>query len=122
MRLHTLSLAARGPARIRVSPQRRTEDHAGLRDQLLQGAALNAAGAQVVGREPGLEAGGHRGPRFVGDRIPGGIAVAALDHHVLAEDALEAEAEALGGAPRRRVEGVAFPLQAAVAELVEGVG
>src|SRR3712207_8622604 len=42
-------------------------------------------------------------------------------HHVVAEHALEAEAEALGGAAGRRVQGVALPLEPAVAKLVEGV-
>ena len=40
---------------------------------------------------------------------------------MLAEDALEGEAEALGGAARAGVGGVALPLQAAVAEAVEGL-
>src|SRR5204862_6629773 len=38
-----------------------------------------------------------------------------------AEDALEREAEALSCASRLRVQGVALPLEAAVAEVVEGM-
>jgi hypothetical protein len=40
---------------------------------------------------------------------------------VLAEDALEGEPEALGGRPRAVVGGVALPLEATVAEVVEGM-
>src|SRR2546423_5535055 len=41
---------------------------------------------------------------------------------MFAEDALEGEAEALGRAARRGVERVALPLEAAIAELIEGAG
>jgi len=53
--------------------------------------------------------------------VPRGVAVDALDQHVLLEDALEGEPEAFGRPAARFVEGVALPLQAAVAELVEDV-
>lgn len=68
-----------------------------------------------------MEAGADGGPFGVGDGEPGGVPVLALHHHVVAEDAFEGEAEALGGAAGRLVAGVAAPLPAAVAEGGEGV-
>src|SRR5580692_11330848 len=43
------------------------------------------------------------------------------NRNCLAQDSLEGEAEALGGATRRRVQRVALPLVAAIAELIEQI-
>ena len=76
---------------------------------------------EIVRREPALVRRLARRPLAVEHRKPGGVAVAALDDHVLAENPLEREAEALRGAARGRVEGVALPLVAAIAELLEDI-
>lgn len=75
-----------------------------------------ALGVEVLGGEPGLEAGADGGPFDVGDGEPGGVPVLALDDHVVAEGAFVGEAEALGGAAGGGVGGVAAPLPAAVGE------
>ena len=77
---------------------------------------LRAVGIEVGWIEPGFESGFARGPLAVEHGEPGGVAVAALDHHVLPEDALVGEAEAFGGAATGLVLGVALPLVAAIAE------
>src|SRR5215207_3563264 len=81
--------------------------------------ALSPSGVEIRRVEPALESAPARRPFAVEHRIPGGVAVLALDHHVLAEHALEGEAEAAGGALRALVRVIALPLEAAVAELVE---
>src|SRR5690606_33167195 len=53
------------------------------------------------------------------DREPGRVAVLALHHHVLAEQALVGETETQSGALRRFVAVVALPLQPAIAQAVE---
>lgn len=73
----------------------------------------------VLGVEPRLEPALDRRPLIVGDRIPGGVAVAALDHLVLAKDALEGEPKALRGAARGGIERVALPLNPTVPQVVE---
>ena len=84
------------------------------------GAPLACLRRVEVGRvEPGLERAFRCRPFPVDDRVPGRVAVAALVDGGLAEDALEAEAQPLRRRARGRVEGVAFPLVAPVAELVE---
>src|ERR1700683_1365459 len=90
-------------------------------DRRVERAKLAPFAVEVLGCEPGSKAAAERRPVVVGDRIPGRVAVAALDHLVLAEDALEGEAEALGRLPRGGVERVALPLHAPVAELLDGV-
>src|SRR5690349_24383997 len=77
---------------------------------------LAAVVVEVLGRQPGLVGQADRGPFAIEDREPRGLAVAALDDHVLAEDALVGEAEALGGRARAGVGGVALPFQAPVSE------
>jgi hypothetical protein len=89
------------------------------RDEFAEGPLLYALAVEVLRPKPRFEAGPDRRPLAVGDRIPGGVAVSALDHHVVAEDALEAKPEALGGAARGGVQRVAFPLEPAIAEVVE---
>jgi hypothetical protein len=63
-----------------------------------EASALVALGIEVLGGEPGLEAGADGGPFGFGDGEPGGIPVLALDDHVVAEGAFVGEPEALGGA------------------------
>src|SRR4051794_4455010 len=82
-------------------------------------APLAARGVEVFGREPALEGGLARKPFLVGDREPGGVSVAALVDGRLTEEAFVLEAEPLGRGSRRRVQGIALPLVAAIAELVE---
>ena len=81
--------------------------------------ALGAIAVEVLRREPGLERAPQRRPLVVDDREPGGVTVPPLRHLVLAEHALEAEAETLRRAPRRGVERVALPLEPPVSEVVE---
>ena len=76
---------------------------------------------EILRREPALERGLARGPLAVEHGEIGGVAVAALGDHVLAQDAFEHEAVAQRRAARRRVERVAFPFVAAVAERLEHV-
>ena len=66
--------------------------------------------------EPALVRRRESAPVPVGDREPRGVAVAALVDQGLAERALVAEPEPGGGRARGRVERVALPLVAAVAE------
>ena len=60
-----------------------------------------------------------RRPFAVEDREPTGVAVAPFVHGRLPEHSFVAEAQALGRSARGRVERIAFPLIAAIAELVE---
>ena len=52
---------------------------------------------EIFGLQPGLAPGSYPMPVLVQHGVPGGVAILALDHEVLAEDPFEAEAEALGG-------------------------
>src|SRR5262245_39650499 len=61
---------------------------------------LLAVRAEIVRRKPALEARLARAPLAVEHGEPGGVAVAALDDLMLAEHALEGEAEARRRAPR----------------------
>src|SRR5258708_3563998 len=76
---------------------------------------------EILRRKPAFEGKLAAGPFAVEHGEPGGVAVAALDDHVLAKDAFEGESEPPRGAHRRGVERVAFPFVAPVAELVEDV-
>src|SRR4051812_22204088 len=60
--------------------------------------ALAPGLVEVRRLEPALESAPARRPFAIEHGIPGGVAVLAFDHHVLAEHALEGEAEAAGGA------------------------
>src|SRR6478735_11059400 len=86
-----------------------------------QAGALAAHVVEVVVVEPGIERCAHARPLAVRDREPVGVAVAALVDEGIAEPALPDEAEPERCAARRRVEAVALPLVAAVAEVVEDV-
>src|SRR5581483_1527215 len=72
---------------------------------------LAAFGIEVLRIEPGLEGPAYGRPVAVDHRVPSGVAVAPLHDRVLAEQALEGEAEADGRAARGLVAGVAFPLE-----------
>src|SRR5262249_17664573 len=78
-------------------------------------------GIEILGCEPAFEGKPAPRPFAVEHGEPGRIATAALDHHMLTEDPLESEAKAARGAHRVSVERVAFPLVAAIAELVEDI-
>src|SRR5262249_42252185 len=82
---------------------------------------LLSVGIEISRIEPDLIGLFQSRPFLVDDRIPRGIPVLALDDHVLAEHALEGEAEPIRGTLRRFVTVVAFPLPAAVAERVERI-
>src|ERR1700704_911019 len=49
-------------------------------------SALPAFFVEVFRRQPGFEGRASGRPLGIDDRVPGGVAVAALGHHVLAED------------------------------------
>src|SRR5579859_4572255 len=80
---------------------------------------LAPGSVEVLRLQPALEPGSNPRPLAVDDRVPGGVAIASLDDHVAAEDALEREAKPHGGSARSLVESVALPLQPAIAEPVE---
>src|SRR5260370_23858086 len=86
---------------------------------LRQPLPLVACAIEIGGIEPALEGGFERRPFAVDDREPRRVAAAALVDDRLAEDALEAEAEPRRRGARGRVERVAFPLVAAISQLVE---
>ena len=78
------------------------------------------SGGVEIGRvEPALEGRLERQPLAVEDREPAGIAVARFVDRRLVEHALVAEPEALRRGARRRVERIAFPFVAPIAELVK---
>src|SRR5207244_3418898 len=71
---------------------------------------------EILRREPTLERSLSGQPFAIDDREPGGVAVLALHHLVLAEQALVLEAKAFSRALGRRVAVVALPFVAPVAE------
>ena len=81
-----------------------------------QGAPLAPCGIEVLCRQPTPEAGIHTWPLVIQQAEPGGVAVAALDHPVLAKQAFMAEAQALGGSLRARIGVIALPFQATIAQ------
>src|SRR5688572_23707067 len=85
----------------------------------LQPPTLSPVRVEVGRIDPRLERIADRRPFSIDDRVPGGVAVPSLTHHVLSERALVGEPQPLRRAPRRRVERVTLPLVAPVAELVE---
>src|SRR6266699_247028 len=88
--------------------------------QRRQALPLAALAIEILRVEPALERRFEGRPLAVDDRVPGGVAVAALVDQCLAKNPLEPESKALGGLARGRIERVAFPFVAAIAELVEG--
>ena len=79
------------------------------------GRRWRPSASKFAGSSHASHAGRRQAPVGVDHREPGGVAVAALDDRRLPEHPLPGEAEALGGAAARAVEGVALPLEAAVA-------
>src|SRR6478736_8613445 len=80
-----------------------------------------AIGVKIGGRKPTLESALARGPFAVEHGVVRRIAVAALRHHGLPEDALEGKSEAFGRAARRRVQRVTLPFVSPIAENLEHV-
>src|SRR5690606_456103 len=80
----------------------------------LQAFPLLAFPIEILLRKPSLIRGADERPLAVDDREPGRVAVLALHHHVLAEQALVGETETQSGALRRFVAVVALPLQPAI--------
>src|SRR6516162_683667 len=87
--------------------------------EVRQALPLLARRIEICRVEPALECRLERWPFAVEDREPGGVAVATLVHRRLAEHAFVAEAQALRCGARGRVERIAFPLVAPIAQLVE---
>src|SRR5207248_447352 len=67
-----------------------------------QAGALPPGIVEIAGIEPAFERGLDARPFAVGDREPGGVAIAALDDISLAENPLEAEPVSRGRGARRR--------------------
>jgi len=84
-----------------------------------QRLALAALGVEVGRVEPGFEGRLQRRPFAVDGSVPCAVAVAALVHDRLPEDAFEAEAQALRRPTRARVQRVALPLVAPISQFVE---
>src|SRR5688572_28217187 len=89
--------------------------------QLDQGAFLHAGGLEIRRVQPSLVSRPQGRPFAVEHREPRSVAVRAFRDDVLAKDAFEREPEALRRALRWRVQVVALPFEAAVAEIVEYV-
>src|SRR5271157_1251555 len=108
---------------VRVSPTAAPGGRPKTRSGVVarQPAFLLLVGPEVLRREPRLVTGLQPCPVAVGHREPPRVPVLALDHHVLAEHALEGEAEALRGTLGRLVEVVALPLETPIPERVEDV-
>src|ERR1700751_2420933 len=69
--------------------------------------------------QPGLEGRADSRPLTVRDGVPGRVTTSAFVGDGVSEDALECKSVARGGRARGRVQAVAFPFVAAIAELVE---
>ncbi len=119
--MSTPSVDDEGDDERRAGPRHCSRAVSGGRAASRVPAALAAGVVEVGVVEPVVERAPHPRPLAVGDREPVGVAVAALVDQRVAEPALPDEAEADRGAARGRVEAVALPLVAPVAEVVEGV-
>src|SRR5580692_9742728 len=82
---------------------------------------LPAFAVEIFRRKPTLKIALARRPLAVEHGEPGIIAVAALSDDVLAERSFVAEAVAQRGAPRWRIERIAFPLVAPIAQRLENI-
>src|ERR1700683_3276569 len=82
---------------------------------------LPAFAVKIFRRQPAFEVGFAPRPFAVDHGEPGGVAIAALYDHMLTKEALEEESIAPGGTARRRVERVAFPFVATIAERLESI-
>lgn len=89
--------------------------------EVAQGAFLAAFGVEILRREPAGVGIAYGGPFLLREREPGRVAAASLNDHVVQEYPFVAEAQAQGCRARCRVQSVAFPLQAAVAQGVKDV-
>src|SRR6516165_5031914 len=82
---------------------------------------LPAISIKIFRRQPAFEIALARRPFVVEHRKPRVVAIAALGNHVLAEGALVDEPVTQRRSPRRRIQRVAFPFIAAIAERLENV-
>src|SRR3954471_21030173 len=82
---------------------------------------LFSAGAEICRIEPGFKRTLASRPLVVKHGEPGGVTIAPLDYHVLAEDSFEGKTEAECGPSAGLVFGVALPLVAAIAETFKDV-
>src|SRR5712691_6326574 len=82
---------------------------------------LRTIRVEILRRQPPFEGGLPGRPLGFQHGEPGSIAAAALDDHMVAENTLERKAEPQCRATRRRIEGIAFPLVAAIAERLEDI-
>src|SRR5258707_10058277 len=89
--------------------------------QLPELLLLRPIRVEILRRQPPFERGLPGRPLGFQHREPGGIAAAALDDHVVAENALERKTETERGAARRGIEGIAFPLVAAKPKRLENI-
>src|SRR5580700_3370854 len=87
--------------------------------QIRQTVALSSRGVEISGVEPAFESRSQTRPFPVGDREPSGIAVAPVGYRRLPEQPFVLETESLGGGAAWRVQRIALPLVAAIAEFVE---
>src|SRR5690606_41823142 len=87
--------------------------------EFLEASLLDAIPIKVVRIEPALIGLFERRPFAVDDGEPGRIPVPSLHHEMLAENALEGEAETQRGTLRGFVVVVAFPFIATVAQVIE---
>src|SRR5436309_2247500 len=84
--------------------------------RLRQTSVLTALRVEVRGIEPAFEHLLQRRSVAIGGGEPGGVAVAALVHEGVAEDALVRETEPQRRRPRRGAQRVALPLVAPISE------
>src|SRR5689334_17214357 len=85
--------------------------------QVTESFPLSPLGVEIGGIEPAPEGPIELGPFLVDHGVPGGVAAAALVDARLAEEAFVGEAEALRRGTRRRIQRVALPFVAPVAQL-----
>src|SRR5690606_39283675 len=87
--------------------------------EFLEASLLDAIPIKVVRIEPALIGLFERRPFAVDDGEPGRIPVPSLHHEMLAENALEGEAETQRGTLRGIVVVVAFPFRATVGLFID---
>ena len=109
-----------GEARALLSDGRRHFESSVLR--LISETFCRPAVSKLPGSSQRSNASRRRGHSESEHREPGGVTITSLDDHVLPKDALEAEAVAQRSALRGRVEIIALPFVAAIAEFVEDMG
>ena len=82
---------------------------------------LVTVGVEVGWIQPFLKRYFPAGPFFIRHRVPGGIAVPALDDHVFPEYAFKFESEAKGSTAAGGIQRIAFPFVTTIAKIVEGI-